>query len=142
MNGTTLQKSYVPDYFDACSFTYPEMAKAIGYAEESDKTHKYGKVTPENITYMQQVRVFQPNGARLESATVHFFNERGVLVGNIYCFVPYEMLRQHEKGIIRGSWHFKGKGSLGRLKDNIRKWVDFTLMDLTSYLLRITQKTK
>lgn len=59
---------------------------------------KEREVTFSNIKYGMLVEVHpeKPNGSYHTGMKVHFFNQKGVLVGNIYQFLPYERLRFRE----------------------------------------------
>lgn len=90
------------------------------------------RVAFSNVTYGQLVQVNVPGG-RITSVKVHFFNKRGVLVGNIYEFVPYTRLRLHEKGKIFSRKFYK------KPFEKIRQFGYETLCRITSMLIRLTQ---
>lgn len=90
------------------------------------------RVTFSNVTYGQLVQVNVPGG-RITAVKVHFFNKRGVLVGNIYEFVPYTRLRLHEKGKIFSRKFYK------KPFEKIRQFGYETLCRITSTLIRLTQ---
>lgn len=55
------------------------------------------KLTYENVKYGMLVEVLDKDGGGYHSGCkVHFFNKKGVLVGNYYEFLPYERLRVRE----------------------------------------------
>lgn len=100
--------------------------------EENNFIPDSERVTFENVTYGQLVQVCVPGG-RIASVKVHFFNKRGVLVGNIYQFVPYHQLRLHAKGKI-----FERK-FLNKPFEKVSQFAYEKTCFFTSMLIRITQ---
>lgn len=56
------------------------------------------ELTYKNIQYGQLVEYHHPKdqGGYHSGVRVHFFNRKGVLIGNYYEFVPYDQLRVSE----------------------------------------------
>lgn len=90
------------------------------------------RITYNSIKYGQLVQAYYPGG-RLTSVKVHFFNEKGVLVGNVYEFLPYGRLRLHEKGVIWERVYYNQKF------ERLRFWGYKCLCLITTRLIRITQ---
>lgn len=101
------------------------------------------KVTPENIRYGMMVEVLNYNDLGYHSGCkVHFFNKKGVLVGNYYEFMPYERLRLI-KGSSQYARFFMGKNYLKRktpIGERLKTWAFIRVLNLTGWLLRYTQK--
>lgn len=51
------------------------------------------KLTYQNVRYGTLVEVIHKHGGYHAGCKVHFYNKKGVLVGNYYEFMPYERLR-------------------------------------------------
>ena len=56
---------------------------------------KNREVNYKNVRYGMLVEVLNDNGYNA-GCKVHFYNKKGVLIGNFYQFVPYEKLRMRE----------------------------------------------
>lgn len=96
--------------------------------------HRYPKtiVTPDNIVYGELVDVF--GYGITTSCKVHFFNSKGVLVGRLYVFVPYSIIRRRESGDpFFTQIHYQN----GRCS----QWIYERYCHLISILIRKTQKT-
>lgn len=65
---------------------------------------------------------------------VHFFNQKGVLVGNIYKFIPYDQIRHRKSGHSNYPRVF-----MGQRGENIKQWVYERLCSLMTFLIRYTQ---
>ncbi len=119
--------------FEMPAFTEPtpkspeeKMIEAIREIPDSER------ITYHSVRYGQIVQAYFP-GSRHTALKVHFFNHRGVLVGNVYEFLPYERLRLHEKGIVWERVYY------GKRFEKIRAWWYQTLCLITTYFIRITQ---
>lgn len=112
---------------------------------------KDGTLTPKNIKYGQLVEVASLTGDKANpynfshgyhsGMKVHFFNKKGVLLGNLYEFVKYDRIRFRTDGYVFER-HFMNK------KDgSYRNWiVEFILMalykvkcEIITLLMRKTQ---
>ena len=51
------------------------------------------------VKYGQLVEVINESGFH-SGMKIHFFNQKGVLLGNIYQFVPYEKIRFRPEGYV------------------------------------------
>ena len=56
---------------------------------------KNREVNYKNVRYGMLVEVLNDSGYHA-GCKVHFYNKKGVLIGNYYDFVPYEKLRMRE----------------------------------------------
>lgn len=56
---------------------------------------KNREVNYKNVRYGMLVEVLNESGYHT-GCKVHFYNKKGVLIGNYYKFVPYEKLRMRE----------------------------------------------
>ena len=96
-------------------------------------------VTYENVKYGMLVEVLNENSSGYHAGCkVHFFNRKGVLVGNLYEFLPYSRLRLREpyKGKTRTYQRFFFQQRLEPLK----RIVFMPVIWLTSVLIRFTQR--
>lgn len=96
-------------------------------------------VTFENISYGITVDVLSPNGHPWTSGKVHFFNKKGVLVGNVYEFLPYERILFRDpfpNGESRQYHRIFFRQKFAALKMFLFK----PILILTSLLIRFTQK--
>lgn len=72
------------------------------------------------------------NGGYHSGCKVHFFNDKGVLIGNFYEFVPYDKIRLRPgKNFPRYFYNKKYEG--------IKSWIFGRLVCMTSSLIRYTQ---
>lgn len=99
------------------------------------------QLTYENVKYGMLVEVLDPHGVGGGvhcGCKVHFFNKKGVLIGNYYKFMPYDKLRLREntKGINRQYQRFFHETPFETLKAMLFKVV----LLLTGKLIRFTQK--
>lgn len=95
-------------------------------------------VTFENIRYGMFVEVLHENDSYHSGCKVHFFNKKGVLVGNYYEFLPYERLRLRDlyEGRNRDYKRFFYKSRFEGVKMALFK----VALTMTSILLRFTQR--
>jgi hypothetical protein len=101
------------------------------------------KVTFENIKYGMMVEVLDYGGGGYHSGCkVHFFNKKGVLIGNYYEFMPYERLRRRADGI-NYPRYFIGKNYLRRgyrpVSERIKTWAFVRLCNFITALIKFTQ---
>ena len=69
------------------------------------------ELTFENVRYGTLVVVLDKDGGGYHSGCkVHFYNRKGVLVGNYYEFLPYERLRLRRGDMIQYPRYFYKKG--------------------------------
>lgn len=88
-----------------------------------------------NVRYGMLVKVLSKDGSSYHSGCkVHFYNKKGVLVGNYYEFLPYERLRIRPKGV-QYPRYFYGK-RFEFVKDAIFR----IALKLTDTLIRVTQE--
>jgi hypothetical protein len=106
------------------------------------------KITYENIKYGMLVEYLHDYGGYHAGVKVHFFNKKGVLIGNYYEFVPYEKLRlrlPYGKDP-RNPKPYDGKDRtyqkffMGQKFERLKRAAFMPLLYLTSSLLRFTQK--
>lgn len=87
----------------------------------------------DNIKYGELIQVVRPDGYHT-GVKVHFFNKKGVFVGNYYEWLPYDQLRYPNTGRHRERV-FLGK-SLERPKQAIYE----LCCQLATWSIRATQK--
>ena len=100
---------------------------------------KNRNVTYENVKYGMLVEIIGEHGGYHAGCKVHFFNKKGVLIGNIYEFLPYERLRLREpdkNGRKRNYQRFFYNQKLERSK----RALFMVPLKITSLLIRWTQK--
>jgi hypothetical protein len=95
----------------------------------------------ENIKYGMLVE-YHPNGVDkgdyIAGVKVHFFNRKGVLIGNVYEFVPYENLKFRES--------YKGENRdyqlffMDKPFEYIKRTLFIKILDIVTILIRFTQK--
>lgn len=106
--------------------------------QEEIKIPEERKVTPKNIRYGMLVEVIHKDGEGYHSGCkVHFFNNKGVLVGNYYEFLPYERLRLREN--IKGRDRQYERFFLGKPRERVKMWFFKMLLTITDSLIRFTQ---
>lgn len=93
------------------------------------------EVNYKNIRYGMMVEVLDKNGGGYHAGCkVHFFNKKGVLVGNYYEFLPYSRLRMRTSKNRRYQRFFYGK------KFEVVKSLLFRIpLRVTDIFIRITQ---
>lgn len=99
-------------------------------------------LTYEKVRYGMLVEVLNDGGYH-SGCKVHFFNKKGVLVGNYYQFLPYERLR-----LIKGDdyWYpryFMGKNYLrggASFGEKLKTWLFIRLCNVVTRLIKFTQK--
>lgn len=110
----------------------PQKSPEEKMADEIARIPESERINYDSIRYGQMVQVYDLGG-RHTAVKVHFFNRRGVLVGNIYEFVPYERLRLHHKGVVWERVYY------GKRFEKVRsKWYEF-LCRVTTRFIRVTQ---
>jgi hypothetical protein len=96
----------------------------------------------ENVKYGMLVEVLHEDGSYHSGCKVHFFNRKGVLVGNYYKFLPYEKLRIREGNDRQYPRYFMGKNYLKNnipFGERLKQWLFQQALFVTGWLLRITQ---
>lgn len=68
------------------------MGKVLQQPKGKKVVPKWG-VSPSNLRYGMLVEFDTKDGGYHSGVKVHFWNEKGVLVGNYYQFVPFERIR-------------------------------------------------
>ena len=117
-----------------------EMFMAFNQSPWAMMMHAVGSIQPnqrvshDTVKYGQLVQAAMPGGGFSPQCKVHFFNKRGVLIGNLYEFIPYERLRLHHKGIV---WE---RIAIGKTNEPLRQWIYETLCKAITVLLKITQR--
>ena len=100
-------------------------------------THR--KLTYGNVKYGMLVEVLHEKGGYHAGCKVHFFNKKGVLIGNYYEFMPYEKLRIREpykNGRSRNYQRF----FYNQRFEKVKRAFFIPILKLTSLLIRWTQK--
>ena len=111
------------------------------------------EVTYENIRYGMMVEYHHQTGGYYAGVKVHFYNKKGVLIGNVYEFVAYDKLKLREpyKYDPRAGEDHPVNKKAGRKRHYQRFFLDkpmeemkqaafIALLNVTSYLLRQTQR--
>lgn len=105
---------------------------------EEMKIPEHRKVTPRNVRYGMLVEVIHKDGGGYHSGCkVHFFNNKGVLVGNYYEFLPYERLRIREN--IKGKNREYPRYFYGKPMENAKMWLFKIILSISGKLMRFTQ---
>ena len=94
---------------------------------------KNREVNYKNVRYGMLVEVLNDNGYHA-GCKVHFYNKKGVLIGNLYQFVPYEKLRMREPDN-RKYQRFFYKKRFELIKNALFK----ILLKITDIFIRATQ---
>ena len=91
----------------------------------------------ENIKYGILVELLYPNSSNYHTGMkVHFFNQKGVLVGNVYEFLPYSRIRfRKEKERYYPRYFMQEKA------ERVRQFLFEKLCDIVTYLIKYTQKS-
>ena len=95
------------------------------------------RVTYENITYGMMVEVIHEAGGYHSGCKVHFFNRKGVLVGNFYEFMPYDRLRKRVAFAVNRDYQ---RFFYGKRLERIKQAMFIQFLRLTSFLIRQTQR--
>jgi hypothetical protein len=95
---------------------------------------KNREVNYKNVRYGMLVEVLNDNDGYHAGCKVHFYNKKGVLIGNLYQFVPYEKLRMREP---QGR-HYK-RFFYGKRFESIKNVLFRIPLKLTDMLIRVTQ---
>ena len=93
---------------------------------------KRKKLNFKNVKYGQLVEVIQDSGYNA-GMKIHFFNLKGVLLGNVYEFVPYNKIRIRPDGCV-----WEGKYYMKRF-EKIRQFVYEVNCRIITVLIRWTQ---
>ena len=94
---------------------------------------KNREVNYKNVRYGMLVEVLNDNGYHA-GCKVHFYNKKGVLIGNLYQFVPYEKLRMRETKNRHYQRFFYGKRF-----ENIKNALFRIPLRITDIFIRATQ---
>jgi hypothetical protein len=92
------------------------------------------QVTYENIKYGISVEYHNNNGGYHVGVKVHFFNKKGVLLGNVYEFVPYEKLKFKQNGSTYNRFFYRKR--FEKIKSTLFK----IPLNMITYLIKFTQK--
>jgi hypothetical protein len=87
----------------------------------------------DTIKYGELIQVVRPDGYHT-GVKVHFFNKRGVFVGNYYEWMNYSQLRYPNTG------RHRERVFLGRRFERPRQAIYEICCGLATWLIRITQK--
>lgn len=89
------------------------------------------------VHFGQLVSTKDPYPTRF-SGRVHFFNRKGVLIGNLYEFVPYDVLETHDMGLVWERVYI----TLNKNKSfpKVRQWTYETLCKIITRLIKWSQK--
>lgn len=108
------------------------------------------QLTYETVRYGILVEVLAKDGGSYHSGCkVHFFNKKGVLVGNYYEFMPYNRLRLRTdtcaQSAINSQYprYFMGKNYLKKcvpFSEKVKTWLFVRLCNVVTRLIRFTQK--
>jgi hypothetical protein len=90
-------------------------------------------ITSKTIKYGQLLDWQKEKGVIATSVKAHFFNEKGVLVGRDYKFVPYDELTAHNG---KTMWEMS---RLCKPFGKLRQWFYETKCKVTTVLIRATQ---
>lgn len=109
------------------------------------------KITIKNIKYGQLVEVASLTGDKLNPYSfsygyhsgmkVHFFNKKGVLLGNIYEFVPYDRIRMRTDGYVyeRHFMHNKNESYRNKISEGILMTIYKLKCNIITFLIKSTQ---
>jgi hypothetical protein len=107
-------------------------------------------LTYSNVKYGMLVEVLHEKGGGYHAGCkVHFFNNKGVLVGNYYQFLPYNRLRLRGGTCVQKAKdrqyprYFMGKNYLKKgvpFSENAKTWLFIRLCDVVTALIKFTQK--
>ena len=117
------------------------MTYAIHKLDGLPQVEESRKVTYDKIKYAMLVEVLDYDSSGYHSGCkVHFFNRKGVLVGNYYEFMPYERLRLRKSGqyarFFMGKNYLKKKTPLG---ERFKMWLFIGLCNVITRLIKFTQ---
>lgn len=96
------------------------------------------ELSVDNIQYGMLVEVHHETGGYHTGCKVHFFNKKGVLVGNYYEFVPYKRLRRRPP--------YKGKPNdyqrffFQKPFESVKNLLFIQVLKVVTKLMRWTQK--
>ena len=94
---------------------------------------KNREVNYKNVRYGMLVEVLNDSGYHA-GCKVHFYNKKGVLIGNLYQFVPYEKLRIREPENRHYQRFFYGKRF-----ETIKNALFIIPLRMTDIFIRVTQ---
>lgn len=99
-------------------------------------------LTYEKVRYGMLVEVLNDGGYH-SGCKVHFFNKKGVLIGNYYQFMPYKKLRLIKSEeywyprYFMGNNYLKGRPSRS---ERLKTWAFIRLCNIVTALIKFTQK--
>lgn len=96
------------------------------------------EVNYKNVKYGMLVEVLRSDGGHHAGCKVHFFNHKGVLVGQLYEFLPYKQLRlrePHEDQDRTYPRYFYEKRF-----ERVRCWLLIRVCNVVTFLIKFTQK--
>jgi hypothetical protein len=99
-------------------------------------------VTFENVKYGMLVEVLNDSGYH-SGCKVHFFNKKGVLIGNYYEFMPYDRLRLRQEKERYYPRYFMGKNYLKKavpLEEKVKTYLFIKVCNIVTYLIKFTQR--
>jgi hypothetical protein len=107
-------------------------------------------LTYSNVKYGMLVEVLHEKGGGYHAGCkVHFFNKKGVLVGNYYQFIPYNRLRLRGDTCAQKAKdrqyprYFMGKNYLKSgipICEKVKTWLFIRLCNTITGLIKFTQK--
>lgn len=93
----------------------------------------------ENVKYGMLVEVLHKSGYHA-GCKVHFFNKKGVLIGNYYEFVPYQRLRLRKPFAKDGKSRIYQRFFYKTRFEKLKRFFFMPVLTITSFLIRWTQK--
>ena len=100
-------------------------------------------LTYAKVKYGMLVEVLNKDGGYHAGCKVHFFNSKGVLVGNYYKFLPYKELRIRDGKDRQYPRYFMGKNYLKKqipIEERFKTWLFIGLCNVITKLIKFTQK--
>ena len=94
-------------------------------------------VNYKNVKYGMLVEILYDSGYHA-GMKVHFFNHKGVLVGNIYEFLPYERLRLR-KPYKDGRDRSYPRYFMNERFEKQKMWLFIKICSIVTYLIKFTQ---
>jgi hypothetical protein len=108
------------------------------------------QLTYETVKYGLLVEVLDKTGGGYHAGCkVHFFNKKGVLVGNYYQFLPYSRLRLRgdtcaqkakDRQYPRYFMNWEVSNKCIPLNERVKTWAFLRICNLVTHLIKFTQK--
>lgn len=95
------------------------------------------EISYKTVTYGMLVEYLLPHGGYSAGVKVHFFNKKGVLVGNYYQFVPYTHIRSR-KSDRHGDRTYQ-RFCFQQQFESAKQKVFVQVLRVVSFLIRFTQ---